>query len=157
MRSRCLVWIDTDEAVIVHWQADRAHIVRIDSQVPAHHRSTGHVRHDPMVRHGGGRAQNADERRREERIEQFLDAVIARLEPAEDVLILGPGTVREHLERRLREMDRAQTTGRLVASEPSQRRTERQLVARLRHDIGDEPRRRGVDGRHPAGSGARRS
>jgi hypothetical protein len=49
-----LVWIDAREAVVVRWVAGTSVVERIESDVPAHHRATGHVRHDPNVRHGGG-------------------------------------------------------------------------------------------------------
>lgn len=53
------VWIDSRGAVIVRWQDDRPRLERVASEVPAHHRATGHVRHDPGVRHGGGPPQTA--------------------------------------------------------------------------------------------------
>jgi len=152
MRRRSLVWIDANEAVIVRWQDAQARVDRVESEVPAHHRSTGHVRHDPMIRHGGGRAQDADARHRQEHLDRFVEAVGARLAPDEDVLILGPGTVRQHLVRRLRHEDRRRGTDRVVDSEPSASRTDPQLVARLRHHVGDEPSRRPIGRPHPAGS-----
>lgn len=155
MRRRSLVWIDATEAVIVRWQDEQARVDRVVSEVPAHHRSTGHVRHDPMVRHGGGRAQDADERHRQEHLDRFVEAVVTRLGPDDDVLILGPGTVRDHLVHRLREEDRRHGSDRIVETEASAPRTEPQLVARLRHHVGDEPRRRPVGRPHPAGSGPR--
>lgn len=155
MRRRCLVWIDANEAVIVRWKDDQARVDRVESEVPAHHRSTGHVRRDPMVRHGGGRAQNAEEHHRQEHIDRFVDAVIARLAPEDDLLILGPGTIREHLVRQLHDEDRRRGTERLLDSEPSAPRTDPQLVARLRHHVGDDPRRRPIGRPHPAGSAPR--
>jgi hypothetical protein len=48
-----LVWIDAREAVIARWQGGESHLERLHSDVPAHHRSTGHVTYDPAVGHGG--------------------------------------------------------------------------------------------------------
>ncbi|HSL76351.1 MAG TPA: hypothetical protein VK867_05360, partial [Candidatus Limnocylindrales bacterium] len=59
--STALVWIDAREATIVRVSGDGATVRRLESEVPAHHRSTGHVRHEPSVRHGGGRDQSAGE------------------------------------------------------------------------------------------------
>ena len=50
-RPHALVWIDSHEAIVVRWEDDQARIERVTSQVPDHHKSTGHVRHDPAVRH----------------------------------------------------------------------------------------------------------
>jgi hypothetical protein len=145
MRTCTLVWIDAREAVIVGWHGDSAQIERVGSDVPAHRRSTGHVRHDPATRHGGGGSpQSAGEPHRLEHLERFVDLVAARLPPDDDLIVLGPGTVREHLERHVREIDDRQGRVRDISAEPSPRRTERQLVARLRHVLDADPPRRTV-------------
>jgi hypothetical protein len=144
-RSRTLVWLDAREAVIVRWQHDRAHLERVDSEVPAHRRSTGHVRHDPMVRHGGGGgSQTAGEPHRLEHLGQFVEDVASRLAPDDDLLILGPGTVHERLERYVRELDEHLGRHRDISCEASPPLTDRQLVARLRHVAGADPQRRTV-------------
>lgn len=144
-RSRTLVWLDAREAVIVRWQHDRAHLERVDSEVPAHRRSTGHVRHDPMVRHGGGGgSQTAGEPHRLEHLEQFVENVADRLAPDDALLILGPGNVHERLERRVRERDERDNRHRDISSEASPPLTDRQLIARLRHVAGVDARRRTV-------------
>lgn len=139
-----LVWIDAREAVIVRWQDDRARVERVESEVPARHRATGHVRHDPAVRHGGGRAQTAGEPHRLEHLDRFVDQIATRLAPDDALFILGPGTVREGLERHVRESDEHHQRSRSVSCEASSRLTDRQLIARLRHLVGADPRRRTV-------------
>jgi hypothetical protein len=144
-RPSTLVWIDAREAVIVRWQDDRARLERVDSEVPAHHRATGHVRHDPAVRHGGGGPpQTAGEPHRLEHLERFVEQIASRLPPDEDLLILGPGTVRERLERLVRETDEHHERSRGISGEASAQLTERQLIARLRDFAGVAPRRRTV-------------
>ena len=140
-----LVWIDAREAIIVRWRDDEIDLEQLESGVPAHHRSTGHVRHDPSVRHGGGGpAQTADEPRRLEHLARFIDRVSARL-PADDaILILGPGTVRERLEHHLREADEQHDRTRRITGASSAPMTLAQLVARLRRAVGDDPPRRRV-------------
>jgi hypothetical protein len=59
--SITLVWIDSAEAVIHRWHAGRVQRTHVESHVPIHRRSTGHIRHDPTIRHGGGGAQAAGE------------------------------------------------------------------------------------------------
>jgi hypothetical protein len=104
--TRTLVWIDAREAIVVSWLEDRAQVERIVSDVPDHRKSTGHVRHDATLRHGGGGPQTAGEPRREEYLNQFVDEVAAHLPVEDDLLILGPGTTRERLERRVLAIDR---------------------------------------------------
>lgn len=144
-RPSTLVWIDAREAVIVHWDGDRAEVERMDSEVPAHHRATGHVRHDPSVRHGGGGApQTAGEPHRLEHLERFVDQVADRLPPGDDLLILGPGVVHERLEHFVRGADEHLDRARDITCEASSRLTDRQLIARLRRFAGSDPRRRTI-------------
>lgn len=131
-----LIWIDARGAVIARW-AGEARIERIEAGVPAHHESTGHVRFDPVVRHGGGgAAQDKIERDRMGHLREYLAEVAGRIGPDEDVEILGPGGVREHLARSIRLADLVHGRRRTVVTTPSRRLTERQLVARLRLRVG---------------------
>lgn len=140
-----LVWIDAREAIVVRRVDGVSRYDRIESDVPAHHRATGNVRHDPSVRHGGGGPpQTAGEPHRLEHLARFLDAVAARLPRDEDLLLVGPGTVREHLARQIAEMDARHRAVRAVRCEAASPMTRRQLVARCRRATGDEPRRRTV-------------
>lgn len=140
-----IVWIDSREAFLARWVDGEAAVEHVESEVPIHHRSTGHVRHDPMVRHGGGgRDQTAGEPHRQEHIERFVKQIADRLEVAGPVIVIGAGTVREHLDRELRERDVRMSRVRDVATEPARPLTERQLVARLRHLVHADPPRRTV-------------
>jgi hypothetical protein len=145
-RPRALVWIDAREAIIVRWEDERARIVRVSSDVPDRHKSLGHVRHDPAIRHGGGRAQDAEESRREEYLARFLKDVIQRLPAGTDLTVLGPGTVHDHLARAVRTADVEHHDVRVVVGRRSSRMTDRQLVGLLRELEGDEAPRRIEDG-----------
>jgi hypothetical protein len=144
--TQTLVWIDAREAVIVRRQDGEIVVERLESDVPAHRRSTGHVRHDPGLRHGGGGSspQSAGEPRRLEHLARFLRIVADRLPVNDDITILGPGTVPEHLEHDLCADDRHHLRRRVVRSERSGRMTDRQLAARLDREVGIERRRRTV-------------
>jgi len=140
-----LVWIDSREAIVLRWLDHAARAVRIRSDVPAHHKSTGHVRHEPRFRHGGGGvAQTAGDPRRLEHLERFLASVMDRVPTNDDLILLGPGTVHEQLAREIRDRDAEHRTGRDVRCEAAQPLTRAQLTARLRRAMGDEPRRRTV-------------
>jgi hypothetical protein len=134
-----LVWIDAREAVIVRVVDHGASVERIRSDVPGRHRSVGHIRHDP-ARHGGGRDAAAGEPRRLEHLEAFCRAVAERIPTTSDVVVMGPGTVRHHLERRLRHAAGSRATRRMEGL-PAGRMTDGQLVAWLKGYLEDEPRR----------------
>jgi hypothetical protein len=140
-----LVWIDSREAVVASWQAGTVEVERVQSDVPAHRRSTGHVRHDPTTRHGGGGPpQSAGEPRRLEHLARFLADVEHRLPQSADLLLLGPGMVHERLAREIRAHDMQHRVSRSTRCEVAPRMTRRQLIARLRLAAGDRPRRRTV-------------
>jgi len=141
-RASALVWIDAREALIVRMQGDRGRIERVESEVPAHHGATGHVRHVPIVRHGGGGSpQSAGEPHRLEHLNQFVGDIANRLAADDNLLVLGPGTVHERLARQLSEGDGCHGRHRDIACEASPPLTDRQLIARLRRFAGVEPRR----------------
>ncbi len=144
-RPSTLAWIDAREAIIVRWQDAGVRVQRVDSDVPAHHRATGHVRHDPAIRQGGGGTpQTAGEPHRLEHLGRFVEEVASHLGADDDLLILGPGTVHERLERLVRERDEHHWRHREITCEASPPRTDRQLIARLRHVAGVDARRRTV-------------
>jgi hypothetical protein len=136
-----LVWIDSEEALIVRWEG-AARIERMVSDVPPRHRSTGHVRHDPMVRHGGGGVpEDRIARERLERLRQFVHAVAGHVPAGDDVRIVGPGDVRLRLGRLLRDEDRRVGRHRMVDTRAAGPLTERQLVQHVREIAGDPPPR----------------
>jgi hypothetical protein len=144
-RPVTVVWIDAAEAIIVRLRGDQTRLEQLASEVPAHHRSTGHVRHDPAVRHGGGGSpQTAGEPHRLEHLKRFVVDIANRLPGGDDLLILGPGVVHERLRRHIAESDARHALDRDVACEASPPLTNRQLIARGRRFAGTEPRRRSV-------------
>jgi len=141
-RRVALLWIDSREAFIARLQAGRVALERLVSGVERRHRSTGHVRHDPHVRHGGGRA-SADslDRRRREHLSRFLGTVARRLPRTSDLVVIGPGAVHEWLARDLRRLDAHHGLDRTIGSEMAGRESRRRLAARLRAAAGRAPRR----------------
>jgi hypothetical protein len=139
-----LVWIDAESAVIVTWRNHAATFERFVSDVPAHQRAMPHIRHDPLIRHGGGESQNAAAMRRRERLTRFRGRVREGLPEAGAVMVVGPGSIHEDLAREVVEDDRRHRRGRSVESASSPPLTDRQLVAMVRRLVGDEPRRRRI-------------
>lgn len=139
-----VVWVDGSHAIVARW-AGGPIVERLESDVPSHHRSTGHVRHDPTVRHGGGGAVSDQVERDRLRHRAAHLRRVARLVPATgDVMLLGPGQARLELERAIAAADRRRGHPRPIGSQASGRLTERELVARLRAAVGEAPARRTV-------------
>lgn len=136
-----VVWVDAERAVACRWLGERAEFERYESDVPAHRRSTGHVRHAPDV-HAGGHAQDAGEAHRLEHLRGFLADVARAVEPDDVVWLIGPGTAHDRLASLIAADDREHGRRREVRSTPSGRLTDRQLAARARELAGDPPRRR---------------
>ena len=143
--SATIVWIDSREAWIVHWPGGSESAEHFESDVPPHRRPSGTGQHDPgRSRAGGSTPQPPVEGRRLEHLARFVDQIAQRIPPADDVLILGPGTVREHLWRELNAADEHAHRARHVAMRPSPPLTLPQLVAELRADVGDAPPRKPI-------------
>jgi hypothetical protein len=139
-----IVWVDGTTAIVARW-AGRPIVERVVSEVPAHHRSTGHIRHDPAIRHGGGGvATDQVERERLLRRAAHLQRVEDLVPETSDVQVLGPGLARMELAGSLRAADRRGRRSRHVATHASGRLTERQVVAILRSSVGEAPARRVV-------------
>jgi hypothetical protein len=147
-RPTIVVWIDSREARLVRVESvEHAPIgvERIESDVPAHHHSTGHVRIHPPGRHGGGGAvEDRIEDARDEHLRAYVAEVAGRIDPDADVEVVGPGTVRERLARVLRAADRRHSSPRLVTTRAAPPWTDPQIVARALELAGQPLRRRRV-------------
>ena len=157
-RDCTLVWIDAREAIVSRWHAGEIFLAKVRYDVPPHHRATGHVRHDPTVRHGGVAPHDTGEANRLEHLARFVENVASRIDPDDALVIVGPGTVRDRLERRVREGDRQASRTRPITCQAAARMTDRQLIARLREAAGADGRKPtvgdyewvGSRSRHPA-------
>ncbi len=142
-----LAWIDAREAIVVRWAEDASSVVRLESDVPAHRKSTRHVRHGPPLRGGGGSTPlTTGESRRQEYLVRFVQEVAERLAADDDIVIMGHGTVHERLATCLRDIDAKSGRTRTISVRRAGRLTEPQLVAELREHLGTSARRGLVGG-----------
>ncbi len=134
------VWIDASSATILRVGPDATERRRIESTVPARHRSTGQVTERGGERHGGSGPRSARDGHRLDHLRAFLEEVHAAL-PDEDLLLLGDGVVVERLARSLRADDLAHGIHRRIEARRHAPLTEPQLLALLRIFAGSPPRR----------------
>ncbi len=137
-----VVWVDGTSAAVARW-VGYAVVDHVIDDVPSRHRSTGHVRHDPAVRHGGGGvlAEQLDRDRVRHR-QAHLRRVAALVPDTGPVLLIGPGSTRLELERALATADHRFQRERSIRSEAAGRMSDRELIARLRACVGTSPARR---------------
>lgn len=144
-RAATAVRIDAEEAIIWRWRDGAGTPAqRLVSDVPAHHKSTGHVAEPGGERHGGSGPRSAQEGHRLEHLRAFLVQVEAALPAEDDLLLIGDGTVVEHLAAHLNAADATHGRERRIELAHSGPVTDRQMVARLRVFAGDPAPRRGI-------------
>ncbi len=132
-QPRTVIWIDSRAAILARWDGTVTSVTHIQSDVPVHRRSTGHVMHNPTIAHGGGVAPRSDgEGRRLEHLAHFLRTVADRLDPFDALDITGPGTVHERLAALVRGDDDSRHRDRSLTVSAAAPMTRRQILARLR-------------------------
>ncbi len=139
-QSAAGVWIDARTATIVRWDGRAATHATIESDVPPHHRSSGRGAERGPIAHGAGGPRSAGECHRLEHVRAYLAAVRALL-PADDLLLVGDGTLVDRLAREIANEDVRHQHSRRVVVQHSNPLSEPQLVARLRSFAGSPPRR----------------
>ncbi len=136
-----VIWIDSEEAIVARWNGETI-IERLKAAARERREPVGHV---SATRHGiGGAAEDLIDRERAEHLKRFLTEVAGRISPADNLEIVGPGTVRDHLESLIQADDRRHGRNRAVHTKATGLLTERQLGARAREMAGHPPRRRRV-------------
>ncbi len=125
------VWISAHSATMLRWSPELTVRHRIDSTVPARHRSTGR----PPTEERQG-----DEGHRDEHMRTFFDQVAHAL-AVDDLLLVGDGEVVEHFADRVRTDDENHGRKRRIEVEKSGPLTERQLLARVRTFAGSPAKR----------------
>jgi len=154
--SVALVAISAGRARIVTWRDQEVRQLEIHSGVPRRHRSIGHVRRDPTVRHGGtGRSEIEMTRRRGEYLHRYLDKVAEAIAPFDRVVVTGGGPLPGELAGRLADREQGRPLPRTIELDHAGHRTDRQLVARLRQLAGHPPLRRQATPRPQTGAGRR--
>lgn len=127
MKSAAGLWVDHRQAIIVTLSAEGEKTEHIRSGMEKHVRFSGGSRFD-----GGGTSQEEDQqdRRFENQLNQYYDKVVACVREADAILIFGPGEAKGELQQRL---EHEQLSKRIVGVETTDKMTDRQIAAKVRH------------------------
>ncbi len=137
MKTNAGVWIDHRDAIIVTLSESGEETTRIQSNAE---RQFGHSKNQEQGSHEASSAQPDDSRERDYtgHLSPFYDEVISRLSGAESVLIFGPGEAKGELKKRFEKHPNGSPT---IAMETTDKMTEPQIVALIRHHFHRDPAR----------------
>jgi len=137
MKTNAGVWIDHREAIIVALTDSGEETTHIQSNVE---RQFGHSKDQKQGSPEASSAQADDSREREYtgHLAPFYDEIISRLSGAESVLIFGPGEAKGELKKRFEKHPNGSPT---IAIETTDKMTEPQIVALIRHHFHRDPAR----------------
>jgi len=124
MKKEVGLWIDHREAVIVTLQDETEDIKRIDSDVEKR------VRYSGTTENGTG--EDKRDRRIEGHLEHYYDAVMAAMQDATAVLIMGPAEAKNEFHKHL---EVHQPTIKIVNVEAADKMTDAQIVAKIRRNF----------------------
>jgi hypothetical protein len=140
LKAEAGLWIDHREAFIVVLSKTGEETKRIQSNVEKQLRRSG----EPFT----GRAENqevpADDSRQREytgHLARYYDEIVSHLGETEAVLIFGPGEAKGELKKRF---EKVKTGAQTVTMETTDKMTDPQIVAHVRHHFDHEAPRQAV-------------
>lgn len=140
MQKQVGIWIDQEKAVIVTLRGRRASTELIESGASGHYRPSGGWKAaGTAVAQSIVREQKA-ERRRDQQLHRFFEAVLERLADASAIAVFGPGEAKSALSKAIRE-DKS-LAGILRTVEAADKMTEGEFVATVRSFYGMPAKRR---------------
>ena len=132
MKREVGLWIDHREAVIVILAVEGDELKRITSNVEKHVRFSNAAHAQPPTGFVDSPEDRRD-RRFDDHLNKYYDAVVASLQDADSILIMGPGEAKGELQKRLAGQH---GDGPIVAIETTDKLTDGQLAAAVRQHFG---------------------
>jgi hypothetical protein len=128
------VWIDHSKAHLIGFKSGQAKLLEtVDSPYESIKRIEGEgkdmTRFSPNPEHSSNNEHKKHNTTQNE-INEYLRMMEQKLQPFEDILLFGPGTMKEKMKNRLREKKAFE--GKWLSVEPSDKLTENQLLAFVR-------------------------
>jgi hypothetical protein len=140
LKAEAGLWIDHREAVIVVLSKDGENIKRIESTGEKQLRRSG----EPATGRFEYQAVPADDSRQRAytgQLARYYDEIVAFLRDAGALLIFGPGEAKGELKKRF---EMGKTGAHIVTMETTDKMTESQIVAYVRHHFDHEAARPGA-------------
>jgi hypothetical protein len=133
MKKQTGMWIDGSKAVIITLVDGKEQIERVEAEIEnrVHHFAEG----NPGVRMGDRHLvpEKRFHERERHQLEQYLEAVLKKVNSADELYVFGPAETRVALQRKL-DTDKSYKAlaSRLRAVEPADNMTKNQIVARVK-------------------------
>lgn len=124
------LWLDHEKAFLVSLDGDRVTTGRMESGVEGRVRCAGGSRSRTPWGPQDVVSESGMEERRKHQLRRYYQRVIAALEDARRILILGPGEAKVEFEKEMRKS--TVLSAKIAAVEPADKLTEKQLVARVK-------------------------
>jgi stalled ribosome rescue protein Dom34 len=132
------IWLDHAIARIATMDGETPPLfVRIESGVESQHRSFGQTG-TGVPGNIGGNPERHYQNRRENELRRYYDRVIHAMQPAQHVVVMGPGEAKTELRRELER--HPQVASKVVAFEPADKLTDAEFIARTRQAMQAMPR-----------------
>ena len=138
MKTNAGLWIDHREAIIVVLKDTGEKTMRIQSTLEKQLRRSGEPDHGSFE----SQAVPADDSRQREysgQLARYYDSIISYLHDSGSILIFGPGETKGELKKRFEKHPGAPQ---IIALETTDKMTESQIVAMVRHHFQHDPPRR---------------
>ncbi len=129
-RCRIGLWLDHERAVVVTLAGKAAKVEKLPSNVERHTRLAGGGRAATVYAAQDVVSESSHHRKFENQLAAYYQQLIRLLKTADELLIFGPGEARTELKKALEKQKVFQ--GKIIAVEPADKMTERQIVAKVR-------------------------
>lgn len=130
MKKQTGLWIDTARAVFVQLDEKDAKVNEILSDIEnsIHHEGEGQKGSFMGSTHINN--EKGIFERKKQQVDRYLDEVVDQLQGADEIYVFGPGEIKKHLEKRIK--DHRTLSSSLLSVETSDSMTENQLVAKVK-------------------------
>ncbi len=130
MKKYVGVWIDHEKAFMVTLYDGKDKLQSIKSNIAGHVRLSGGSRTKSPYGPQDVASEKKVEEKRKHNLQDYYQEIIQNISKADKVLIIGPGEAKIELKK---EMEKSKGLSKKISKiEPSDKLTERQLVARVK-------------------------
>jgi hypothetical protein len=136
LRTEVGLWIDHREAIIVSLKGDSEETQLISSESGKHVKYSGSSHSKTPQGLKEVTSEDGRDRKFGNVLNEFYDEVVTAVRGAETIQIFGPGEAKGELQKRL---ERAGLKEHVLAIEPADKMTDRQIAAKVRKRFGRQP------------------